>query len=271
MMATTAPPLAGVRVLVTRPRNQAQPLAALIRAAGGEALIFPVLEIQEPPDPEPARRLLARLPEFDIAIFISPNAVNRALALAALGRPLADGPLTLPPGLLLAAVGPGTATALQQHFSRPVIVPRERFDSEGLLTLPEFENVTGKRIALLRGNGGRDWLEKTLLRRGAVVEAAECYRRARPATGGQELFALWESGMHCAITITSSEGLRNLWELAGAAARLRLVATPLLAPHPRIAETARSLGFQDVTVTRGADQGLLEGLLSRFRGKSDHA
>ncbi|MGH8738493.1 MAG: uroporphyrinogen-III synthase, partial [Burkholderiales bacterium] len=74
-------PLAGRGILVTRPREQAQALAALIEAASGSTLVFPAIEIEDLPDLRPILGLIDRLDEFDLAIFISPSAVHKALNL----------------------------------------------------------------------------------------------------------------------------------------------------------------------------------------------
>jgi len=76
-----AGPLAGRRVLVTRPLEQAEGLAALIRQAGGEPILFPAIEIAEPADLAGFHAIANRLEQFDLAIFISPTAVHRAIGL----------------------------------------------------------------------------------------------------------------------------------------------------------------------------------------------
>ena len=72
-------PLAGKGIVVTRPAEQAQALAAMIEAVGGRAIRFPAIAIRELEDLGPFDRLVERLDEFDLAIFISPNAVERAM------------------------------------------------------------------------------------------------------------------------------------------------------------------------------------------------
>ena len=72
-------PLTGINILVTRPAHQAGNLAATIRAAGGTPVLFPVLEIRDVKDPLPLLDLIARLDEFDLAVFVSPNAVEKGL------------------------------------------------------------------------------------------------------------------------------------------------------------------------------------------------
>jgi len=92
------------------------------------------------------------------------------------------------------------------------------------------------------------------------VEYVGCYRRARPESGAAGLAEAFREGGIDAVTITSSEGLDNLWALADAGIRAAWIAQPTFAPHPRIAAHARRLGL-DTIETAGGDAGLLAGLL----------
>ena len=65
--------------------------------------------------------------------------------------------------------------------------------------------------------------------------------------------------------MTSSEALDNLWALLDAPGRAALCATPLFAPHPRIAQRARALGVSDVQQTAGGDAGIVAGLVAYFQ------
>ena len=250
-------PLTGITVLVTRPAHQAGGLADRIRAAGGIPILFPVLEILDITDARPLLALIGRLDEFDLAIFISPNAVNKAMNL--IGR------RPLPQGLRFAAVGQGTVKTLEKFGIDPVIAPATRFDSEALLDMPELKQVEGKHIIIFRGDGGRELLGKTLLERGATLEYAECYRRAKPDADTASLVEALARGKISAITITSSEGLRNLFDMVGEPAHAWLRRIPLFVSHERIAQTARKLGCVQVILTSAGDNGLLEGLSNYFR------
>jgi uroporphyrinogen-III synthase len=73
-----------------------------------------------------------------------------------------------------------------------------------------------------------------------------------------------------AVTITSGEGLDNLWKLADAATRAAWRTVPTFAPHPRIAARARELGLA-VTETAGSDAGLVAGLLEWAAARSPKA
>lgn len=251
-------PLTGITILVTRPAHQAAGLADRIRAAGGNPVLFPVLEILDITNPRPLMELIGRLDEFDLAIFISPNAVNKAMSLIHAER-------SLPPRLMLAAVGQGTVKTLEKFGISGVIAPTARFDSEALLDMAELKHVEGKHVVIFRGDGGRELLGKTLLERGAALEYAECYRRNKPAAGTALLLKALASGELGAITITSSEGLRNLLDMVGEPAQAWLKQIPLFVSHERIAETAKRLGCAHVILTSAGDNGLLEGLSNYFR------
>lgn len=252
------PSLRGKNIVVTRPVNQARELARLIEAAGGTPILFPVIEIRELEDPRPFLALVDRLDEFDFAIFISPNAVGRAMKLILRRR-------TLPRALKVIAVGGGTVRALRGYGVSEVIAPRDRYDSEALLEMAELADVSGKRVMIFRGEGGRELLGDTLKARGASVEYAECYRRGKPDLDPAPLLGAWARNELDAVTVTSSDGLRNLFEMVGTPGRERLMITPLFAPHPRIAETARALGVRKVIVTGPGDEGLLTGLTDYFK------
>ena len=149
---------------------------------------------------------------------------------------LARGPW--PAGLLPAAVGQGTVKALAAHGVAGCVAPRERFDSEALLALPELAaaRVAGKRVAIFRGDGGRELLAETLRARGAAVDCVTCYRRSGPADGVAPLLAAWRAGKLDALTVSSSEGLRYLVDLLDAEGRALSAENPgfrAACPHRR--------------------------------------
>jgi len=248
-------PLAGKTIVVTRPLAQAAPLAEAIAAAGGTPLVFPLLEIAPAADAQPLQQGISRLSDYSLAIFISPNAVDYAVPAI-----LAVGPW--PENLLPAAVGPGTVKALAAHGVTTCIAPPERYDSEGLLALPELASVSGKRIAIFRGDGGRELLADTLRERGAEVDCITCYRRSGPPAGVSPLLLAWRAGKLDALSVSSSEGLRYLFELLDAEGRGFLQRTPVFVPHARIAESARALGLNNTILTEAADTGILAGLVA---------
>lgn len=254
-------PLAGRGIVITRPDRQAAGLAALIDAAGGHALRYATIEI-EPLRTARLDALLGRLADYDVLVFISRNAVEQGLArIRESGMALSP----VPGRPVVAAIGAGTRRALETEGFATVIAPEGPADSEALLAEPALANVSGKRIAVFRGEGGRETLAAGLRARGATVDYAECYRRRAPALDPQPLIAQWLRGEVHAVTVSSGEGLANLAARLGEVARTLLVALPVFVPHPRVAEQARALGVADVVVSGAADEDVLAALVAYFR------
>lgn len=256
-MTAVAAPLVGRGIVVTRPAQQSGPLAGRISAAGGEAILFPVLEIIDTPDLQPLIDVIARLDDYQLAVFISPNAVVRAMKQVKARR---QWPVTM----RVAAIGKGSVRELERFGVSGVLAPERHFDSEHLLELPELQAVAGQRVVIFRGDGGRELLGDTLAARGARVDYVECYRRARPAADAAPLLQAWAGNRLNAVTITSSEGMRNLFAMVGPSGQPLLQQTPLFAPHPRIAAVARELGCRNVIESAPGDDGLMDALLRHF-------
>lgn len=249
----TSTALSGKTILVTRPQEQAEALNGLIRAAGGLPVTFPVIEIKPPAHPARLDGLLARLDQFDLAIFVSPTAVARAWdSITATRR--------WPNNLRVAAVGQGSARALNERGILDVIAPAAKSDSEALLALPALQDVAGKRVVIFRGEGGRELLAQTLCERGAQVEYAECYRRAKPAPDIAPLLAQPFS----AIVLTSRESLLNFRELLGAAWP-QFKPLPVFVPHERIAAACHEQGMDNVHIAAGGDAGMTQAMIKFFR------
>jgi len=261
-MASDAP-LAGRGIVVTRPRAQAGALARLIEDVGGVPIVFPTIEIGDLPDLQPFFELIDRLDGFDLAIFISPNAVHKALNLASARR----GERPWPSRLRVAAVGRGSRRELERAGFSAVIAPEANADSEALLDQPELAEVAGMRVAIFRGEGGRELLGETLRARGATIEYAECYRRARPVADTAPLLAAWARGAIHAVCVSSSEGLTNLHEMLGKLGQQWLRTTPLFAPHARIADEARRRGVRETIVAGPGDAETLRGLVAYFHAR----
>ncbi len=254
--------LDGIVVMVTRPAHQARPLCDRIESRGGRVICFPVLEIAAVECGGPLQGLIGRLGEFDIAVFVSANAVARGVPMV-----LARG--GWPPGTRVAAVGERTAGELARFGLTVDICPDRGFDSESLLAVAELNNVAGKRIVIFRGQGGRELLAETLRRRGATVDYAEVYRRVRPAAALGEV--LHTQPFPHAIVITSGEGLHNLLDMTHDGDRQRLLAVPLVVISQRIGDTARALGFTHppVVARQADDEAIVEAIRDWWIGKNN--
>lgn len=239
---------AGRGIVVTRPRELSQALAGLIERRGARAIVFPAIEIEPLPQPFALRRL----GDYRIVIFVSPSAVR--VAMGGLGA--------WPAGLAAAAIGAGTRRELERFGVTGVIAPDAGADSEALLAA--MPDMAGQRVLIVRGEGGRGVLGDSLAARGATVDYAECYRRARPTTDAAPLLKQWKSGAVDAVTVSSAEGLDNFLSLIGADGQALLAKTPLFVPHPRVASHAHSRAGSEVVVAGSGDDELVERLVAYF-------
>jgi uroporphyrinogen-III synthase len=237
--------LNGLGVLVTRPEHQADHLCQWIEDNGGIAIRFPALTIVEPRDWAPALAILDRMADYDLAIFTSANAVDRAMP------PILERG-GLPPKLDIAAIGRATARALARHGIDFCLRPDQGFTSEALLALPRFQNVAGQAIAIVRGENGRELLAETLTARGARVDHAEVYRRERPEVDVGALLERWARGEIGAVVVTSTESLLNVFDMLGIDGQDYLRQTPMIAVSARTMQTAANLGCRHLLLAREA-------------------
>lgn len=247
-------PLAGRGIVITRPREAAERLAHRIVAAGGRSFVFPALEIVPLPETPHLAGLIDRLESFELAVFISANAVEHGCAAVLKRR-------AWPARTRCAAVGAATRGALQARGFREVIAPSEQFDSDALLALPELQRVAGMRIVIFRGEGGRERLAEVLRERGATVEYAVSYRRLQPAADPEPLLRNWRHGSIHAVSAMSAESLNNFYAMLTDEGRALLYSTAIFVPHVRIAERASELGIKEVHVTGPSDDALIEKLI----------
>lgn len=251
-------------VIVTRPAAQAGEFAGKLAARGRQAILFPLLEIHALSENAGLDAELARLTGYALVAFVSPNAID------AVFRRLPG----WPPGLPVAVMGEGSRAALAAHGvtdrNARIISPgnAERTDSETLLDELDFDDLRGKKVLIVRGDSGRELLADALRRHGVEVVQVAAYRRAAPvfdALREQQLRLLLDRENDWVIT--SSEALRTLmhWvnSLSPEVGVAKMQRQHLIVPHVRIAETAKNLGFQHITLTASGDESLLVALQSR--------
>lgn len=257
-MADGSRPLAGLRIVVTRPAAQAALLADLIRAQGGEPVLFPTIDIEALDDCSGLDAALAQLSSFDLVVFVSANAVQQAWArLDARGWAWPAQPRA-------AATGPATAAQLSARGNKNVLYPPQRFDSEGLLAELERTGMAPQRVLIVRGSGGREWLADALAARGAAVQTVASYVRVQGRADNAPLRRLAADQGLGAITVTSSEGGAHLLAMLGADGVAIVNQVPLFVPHPRIAARMRALDCTNVIETAGGDAGLMAGMVAHF-------
>lgn len=249
--------LAGRRILITRPASVANHVAGLIRSEGGEPVLFPVIDILPSENPDTLAAVIGSLHEFDVAVFISPTAVEWGMREVRRRR-------EWPEGLRAAAVGAGTAAALRTKGFTEILVPPGRGDSEALAASPELADLTGKSVVIFRGEGGREWLRAVLEARGAQVVYAQCYRRARPNAGPGPVLERLRRGTIDCVSVTSAEGLENLLAIIGKEGASLLRVLPVFVPHPRIADAAERLGLERRVILDAGDEALVKGIAEFF-------
>ena len=252
-------PLKNIGVLVTRPRQQAANLCQLLAAEGFYPLIFPVIEIVAPENITNLKNLFAQIEQFEIIIFVSRNAVKWSYHWL--------GDQNLPSKAIIAAIGQGTAQELLTTYKRSAdIIPEGQFNSENLLKFNNFDAIQGKKVLIVRGNGGREQLATELSNRGANVQYAEVYQRVKSNPNLDELTnSIKYHNLQVAV-ITSSEGLINLIEIIGNLTKIWLNHANLIVFSERTKKLARDLGIQgNIKVTKTAtDLAIVETIISLF-------
>ena len=254
------PALQGVGILVTRPEQQAMPLCRLLEIQGASTLRLPAVEIKPIGNRRETAARLGALAEFDVIIFTSANAVRFGASLLDQKR-----------DLTLAAMGPATARALNHAGYRVAVLPPPdgTFDSESLLRHPRLEHPAGRRILIIKGSGGRPFLQDELACRGAEVAAVEVYQRVPAAPSPAVLSALLESfvgGAVQVITATSLEIAGNLLGMATPALRDEFERVLWLVPGERIAAGLRERGLSSpLLLAESAEDHDLVAALVRWR------
>ncbi len=252
--------LTGIGVLVTRPEHQAHHLCQLIEAEGGAAVRYPALAIRPRPDRAAVRAAIGPADRYDLVIFVSANAVRY-------GADFLDQRRDVP----VAAVGQATAAALNSAGYRVSLMPPEGADSESLLAMRELAHMTGQRVLIVRGSGGRELLAEVLTARGAQVQYAEVYTR-EPARPSAELQAdveqLWRQGAISVYAATSVELLEALVGIVTLRCRQLMDSTALVTGSRRVAEAASRLGLgSPILIADSSDDAALIGALIRWRGQ----
>lgn len=232
--------LNGLTVLVTRPREQAEKLAAKITEASGYPIVFPTLEIIPVEPVEGSRQLQNKLNTTEIAVFTSANAV----------REMISHQLKIPEQCEIAAIGTSTQQALLDAGFLSDWVPMTEFRSEGLLKLPVFQKIKDKKIIILSGEGGREYLQDVLRDRGAKVEKIAIYKRQCPRGDVSQLEKFFERNGSKIIVSTSVESLNNLLHLSIKVGSPHEI--PLIVVSERMEEAAKTIGFKRVVIAENA-------------------
>jgi uroporphyrinogen III methyltransferase/synthase len=185
------------RVLITRPREQANDFAEKLCAAGFEPIFFPVIEIRPIENNIVLERAWSKLDCYDWIVFTSINAV--AVVFSQFER------RSLP---RVAAIGPKTAEALQSRGITPDFVPEE-YVAESIL--PGLGDLRGKWVLLPRAEIARKALPEAIAEAGGIPHEIAVYKTL-PVEPDPEGLAALKSGVDW-ITFTSPSTVQNFVEI----------------------------------------------------------
>ncbi len=250
-------PLAGRRILVTRPREQAADLILKLEATGAEAVTLPTIMICDPPDWGPADTAIDNLAAYTWLLLTSINGVKRFI-----GR-LADhghdpGPACA--HLKVVCVGPKTASVAGRAGLKSRTVARE-YAAEGIIKLFSGRNLNGERFLFPRALKARELLPESLRRLGAEVDVVPVYETLFPPDSAARLAALLENDTIDLITLTSASTATNLARHCPAEFREKLASIPAVCIGPITAEAAAGAGLRvEATAASYTAEGLLETL-----------
>ncbi len=249
-------PLFGQRVLVTRSRQQASELSALLARAGADPVELPTIEIAPVKDPSELDSLVGRVSSFDWVVFTSTNGVDAFFGrLAGMGRDArALG------GVRVAAIGPATARALADRGVVADFVP-DAFTTDAVADGFRAFDLAGKRVLLPRPDIAPEALASGLRSQSADVHEVVAYRTLVPDGAAEQAREVLGSGTIAIATFTSSSTVRNIVELLNGDIG-RLDGVRIASIGPVTTKTARELGLRvDVEAREHTVPGLVQALV----------
>ena len=238
---TTSTALRGCYVISLRPVGGHAAVRRAAAALGARTLAVSPWKLAARDDRDTRVQLRAALAAERVLV-TSPAAVRAARALQ---------PLRRRRGQAWLAVGAGTAAALRRAGVDAVASP-ERMDSEGLLALPELQDLRGLRVGMLTAPGGRGRIEPTLRRRGAEVLRANVYERVPVALAPRAVAALCGLRAPAWLLLSSGEALAHVLDALPPDALAALRRTRVAAASERLAGLAREHGFDDIVLAASA-------------------
>lgn len=242
-------PATDFSVLITRPAGKADNLLAGLDEQTISYIYQPLITTQLMPL---RHRDHQNLQNAELIVFVSVSAVT------CLEQQFDLKNLTQP----LLAVGATTASALERSCGHPVLAPIDQ-RSEGVLALPQLQDVAGRDILIVRGNGGRELIKQGLLARGAKVTYVQSYKRVPLPLDGQRLSDQWRMQQIQCIVVTSNEILSLLLTSLPEVALPWLQQRQWIMVSQRMAETAIAMGIPAANITLAAsanDQALLDAI-----------
>lgn len=240
-----------MHVLLTRPAGRNQPMQDALTAQKIAYTVEPLMEIEPLTVDESVQR---KISQADIVIFISVNAVNCITA---------TNNIKLADSASIIAIGCATQTALFELGINSITSEQSQQHSEGILSLDILQRVKGKKVVIVRGEGGREKLADELMLRGAHVDYCHAYRRIKPANLSGGLGEHWQQAGVNIILISSGEILENLLQVVKQADLPWLESCKLIVPSARVAMLAREAGLTNIVNAASASKNaMLAAILS---------
>ncbi|MCI0622246.1 MAG: uroporphyrinogen-III C-methyltransferase [Acidobacteria bacterium] len=200
--------LFGKRILITRPRQQAEDFSRRLAALGAEVVAFPTIEIRDPTSWEALDQAIRDIEAYQWLVFTSVNGVENFFSRwRQLGRDVRD-----LKDIRIAAIGPATEKSVAERGLNVEVLPDE-FKAEGLLESLKGKALKGARILIPRAKVARDVLPVELQKQGARVEVVEAYETILPKAGRERLEQLLDERPLDMIVFTSSSTVSNLAEM----------------------------------------------------------
>lgn len=250
-------PLAGKTVLVTRAKEQAQALSALIRREGGTAIEVPLLAFRPSIQSKRVDQSIQDIATYQWLIFTSANGVHFFME----RYKMLHQSQVMPP-VSIAVVGKKTEAALCRYQLKADLLPAD-YVAEELIAALEGKINIGDHILLARGNLGRSVLHDELARMGAHVNDVTVYETVCPKSAKSDLQRVLQAQTRIDyVTFTSSSTVCHYVDLLK---QLRLEAQmqPKIACiGPIAAKTARDCGLNvDIIPPTYTIEGLVEQLI----------
>lgn len=248
-------------VLVTRPHGQHEPLITALQQAGWPCEHLPLMSIEAIEDNPLIKSTIMDLDQFQHVICVSANAARLATDWIDQYWP------QMPFGMHWYAVGEASARPFNALDIFPQ-VPHQAL-TEGLLALDGLQTITGDKVLILRGEGGRETLAESLTARGAEVQYLELYRRLLCPISPTDLQQLIEQHTVHYVVLTSGELVQHFINSCSAHtesfAANALKNLHFIVPSERVATLARSQGVQTVSVSQGAHHDAILECLHRIK------
>ena len=235
-------PLAGKRILVTRPQAQAAELVERLAVLGAESIAAPAIRIVPPEDTGPLDDACAAADSFAWIVFTSANAVD---AFVERLRAAGSGVAALA-GVRICVIGPATGTRIEEHGLRVDLAPSEHRGEAVSEALRAGADLRGARVLLPRADIARPALPDALRAAGADVTEATAYRTiAVPDWPGAAVRKLLLRRRIDAVAFTSASAVRSAVQSLGAQQAVDLLRTTVVAAiGPVTARAARRLGVE---------------------------